>query len=71
MIIPNIRKSFECVSVGIELDKHSAYLYPFNCMVPRIFGLVKERRDFLFCVSEDVKRKDFWGFILKACCEVT
>ena len=71
MIIPNIRKSFECVSVGIGSDKHSAYLYPFNCMVPRIFRLVKERRDFLFCVSEDVKKKDFWGSILKACCEVT
>ena len=71
MIIPIIRKSFECVSVGIGSDKHSAYLYSFNCMVHGIFGLVKERRDFLFCVSEDVKRKDFWGFILKACCEVT
>ena len=71
MIIHNIRKSFECVSVGIGSDKHSAYLYSFNCMVPRIFGLVKERRDFLFCVSEDVKRKDFWGSILKACCKVT
>ena len=70
MIIPIIRKSFECVNAGIGLDKHSAYLYPFNCMVAGIFGLVKERRDFLFCVSEDAKRRDFWGSILKACCEV-
>ena len=40
MIILIIRQSFECVSVGIGLDKHSAYLYPFNCMVARIFGLI-------------------------------
>ena len=59
MIIPIIRKSFESVSVGIGLDKHSAYLYPFNCMVAGIFGLVKKRWDILFCVSEDVKRRDF------------
>ena len=39
-------------------------------MVAGIFGLVKEWRDFLFCVSEDVKRRDFWGSILKACSEV-
>ena len=59
MIIPIIRKSIESVSVGIGLDKHSAYLYPFNCMVVGIFGLVKKRRDILFCVSEDVKKRDF------------
>ena len=40
MIILIIRQSFECVSVGIGLDKHSAYLYLFNCMVARIFGLI-------------------------------
>ena len=39
-------------------------------MVAGIFGLVKEWRDFLFCVSEDVKKRDFWGSILKACSEV-
>ena len=70
MIILIIRKSFECVSIGIGSDKHSVYVYLFNCMVAWIFGLVKERRDFLFCVSEDVKRRDFWGSILKACYEV-
>ena len=32
--------------------------------------MVKERRDFLFCISEDVKSRDFWGSILKACSEV-
>ena len=36
-------------------------------MVAEIFGLIKERRDFLFCVSEGVKMRDFWGSILKAC----
>ena len=41
-----------------------------SCMVAGIFGLVKEWRDFLFRVSEDVKRRDFWGSILKACSEV-
>ena len=41
-----------------------------GCMVAEIFGLVKERRDFLFCVGGDVKRRDFWGSILKACSEV-
>ena len=41
-----------------------------SCMVAGIFKLVKERRDFLFCVSEDVKSRDFWGSILKACSEV-
>ena len=41
-----------------------------SCMVVGFFGLIKERRDFLFCVSEDVKRRDFWGSILKACSEV-
>ena len=41
-----------------------------GCMVAGIFRLVNERRDFLFCVSEDVKRRDFWGSILKACSEV-
>ena len=31
MIILMIRKSFECVSVGIGSDKHSAFdLYPFK-----------------------------------------
>ena len=30
-----------------------------NCMVVGIFELVKGWRDFLFCISEDVKRKDF------------
>ena len=35
-----------------------------------IFRLVNERRDFLFCVSEDANRRDFWGSILKACSEV-
>ena len=30
MIILIIRKFFECVSVGIGSNKHSAYLYPFN-----------------------------------------
>ena len=70
MIIPIIRKSFECVNVGIGSDKHSASLYPFNCMVAGIFVLVKERRDFLFYVSEDVKMRDFWGSLLNACCEV-
>ena len=59
MIIPIIWKSFESVSVGIGLDKHSAYLYPFNCVVAGIFRLVKERRYILFCVSEDVKKRDF------------
>ena len=34
-----------------------------GCMLAGIFRLVKERRDFLFCVSEDVKRRDFWGYI--------
>ena len=38
-----------------------------SCMVAEIFGLIKERRDFLFCVSEGVKMRDFWGSILKAC----
>ena len=36
-------------------------------LVAEIFGLIKERRDFLFCVSEGVKMRDFWGSILKAC----
>ena len=50
-----------------------------SCMVAEVFGLVKvaeifglvnETGDFLFCVGEDVKRRDFWGSILKACSEV-
>ena len=41
-----------------------------SCMVAGIFKLVKQRRDFMFCVSEDVKSRDFWGSILKACSEV-
>ena len=62
MIILIIRKSFECVSVRIGLDKYSAYPYLFNYMVARIFGLVKGRRDFLFCVSERCKKEGFGGF---------
>ena len=30
MIILIIRKSFECVSIGIGSDMHNAYLYSFN-----------------------------------------
>ena len=34
-----------------------------SCIMVGIFGLVKERRDFCCCVSQDVKMWDFGGVL--------
>ena len=71
---------FDCSFVLVKMGKgeifHMFFFFGYvhfcfaGSTVAGIFGLIKERRDFLFFVSEDVKKRDFWGSILKACSEV-